>query len=180
MQERLSKLTAPTEGEKTGFVGRLGTDNASIMTEILEKAKEVNSTVGVLRTGLVGLNRSCGIGGFRRGELINFGALTHHYKTGMLNDVIRTVPLYNKPFMWDEKKKPAVLRISFENKLEQDLPIIYRSLSSKKPEKPLTWLRSIPYVLGNTLKSAWKPMAIRSLWSAMTPITLPFMTLSIS
>jgi hypothetical protein len=128
-QDSLSKYTTSTgDGEKTGFVGRLSTEDLGDVEDTFHKAKEVNSTEGVLKTGLVGMNRACGVGGFRRGELINFGALTHHYKTGMLNDVARSVPLHNVPWMWDEKKKPAVVRISFENKLEQDLPIIYRSL----------------------------------------------------
>jgi hypothetical protein len=69
-----------------------------------------------------------GVGGIRRGELVNIGALTHNYKTGKLNDLLREVPLYNTPFMLDPAKKPMVLKLSFENKLEQDLPLIYRSL----------------------------------------------------
>lgn len=129
LQENLAKYNTDPEGtEKAGFVGRLMSNDVSAMATVFETAKEVNSAEGVLKTGFVGLNRMCGIGGLRRGELVNFGALTHNYKTGILNDLARQIPLYNKPFMLDPKKKPLVLRVSFENKLEQDLPIIYRSL----------------------------------------------------
>jgi hypothetical protein len=129
LQSELEKFSASSCGaEKAGFVGRLNTDEESAMAEVFIKAKETNSTEGVMRTGFVGLNRMLGINGFRRGELVNFGALTHNYKTGILNDLARQIPLYNTPWMWDPKKKPMTLRISFENKLEQDLPIIYRSL----------------------------------------------------
>jgi len=129
LQEDIIGYTGETEdGEKPGFVGRLSTSDLSSMEITFDRARENNSPEGVLTTGCVGLNRGCGIGGLRRGEMINFGALSHHFKTGMLNFLARTVPLYNKPFMWDKAKKPLILRVSFENKLDQDLPEIYKAL----------------------------------------------------
>jgi len=129
LQVKLSTLIDQGGGaEKSGFVGRINITQIDQMADIFTKAKESNDTHGILKTGLVGQNRMLGIGGFRRGEMINYGALTHHYKTGILNDLARQIPMYNVPWMWDEKKKPLVLRVSFENKLEQDLPMIYRSL----------------------------------------------------
>jgi hypothetical protein len=139
LQENLAKYNVDPEGsEKAGFVGRLITTDLEAMEKVFETAKEVNSPEGLLRTGFVGLNRMAGGIGLRRGELINVGALTHNYKTGMLNDLARQVPLYNTPFMFDVKKKPLVLRVSFENKLEQDLPIIYKSLIEQETGEKIT------------------------------------------
>lgn len=129
LTESLEKhKNAISVGVHKSLVGKLDMSDPTELITVMESAKESVSTEGVMRTGFVGLNRAVGVGGLMRGVLINIGALTHNYKTGMLNDLFRQIPLYNKPWMWDENKKPAIVRISFENKLEQDLPIIYRSL----------------------------------------------------
>lgn len=130
LQVKLSTLSGGSEadGEKAGFAGRLNTDDVKAMSDVFAKAKEIHSVDGTLRTGLVGQNRAAGGYGFKRGELVNYGGLTGHYKTGILNDLVRQIPLYNKPWLIDKKKIPGVVRVSFENKLEQDLPSIYRAL----------------------------------------------------
>ena len=107
------------------------------LEEFFSKAKELVSGEGVLKSGLVGLNRALGVGGFPRGSYTNFGALTHNYKSGILLDLFRQVPMHNKPFMlYPEKKlKPLILRVSFENRIEQDLPKLYKDLFGQEYKK---------------------------------------------
>lgn len=111
-----------------GFGGAISLDDIDSIEEVLSRAVELNSTNGVLKTGVKGINRMWGGDGHRRGECVNYGALTHNYKTGILMNYMRWLPMYNVPYMMDEEKKPLILRISFENKLEQDIPELYASM----------------------------------------------------
>ncbi|AXH70852.1 helicase [Vibrio phage BONAISHI] len=119
-----------SQAEKNGFAGHVNFDDPESIANTLEAAKKQHTGESVLKTGLQGLNDMWGIGGYMRGGSYNFGALTHNYKTGILLDHCRWLPMYNDPssMMEDENKKPMILRVSFENKPEQDVPIIYRSL----------------------------------------------------
>lgn len=137
LQEDLTKFSGKDpDAEHAGFIGRLSTEDDEGMIEVFDKAKASNSVEGILQTGFQGMNLLLG-GGIRRGEMLNVAALTHHYKSGMLLDLTRQVPIYNKPWMWDTVKKPMVLRVSFENKLDQDLPIIYKSLVEQLTGEPI-------------------------------------------
>lgn len=133
--EKLRNISVTGNEQKVGFGGKLSTDDPASVVEVFEKTKELQSTHGVLKTGLTGLNKALGIGGYRRGEYVNYGALTHNYKSGILLDHCRWFPIHNEPHMLDPIKKPLVLRISFENKLEQDLPLMYRSLWEAEHQK---------------------------------------------
>lgn len=129
--------------EKVGFGGRIDTTDEAQIETYLEKAADLSSDEGVLRTGLQGLNRMWGIGGNRRGESVCFGGLTHHFKSGMLLAYSRWLPIYNKPHMIDKQKKPLILRVTFENKLEQDILILYKSLFEQKYRKKVD-VKNIP------------------------------------
>lgn len=111
--------------ENSEIEGEMLLSDIDSVIGVLERSQELMSTEGILKTGLQGLNDSLGVGGHRRGEFVNYGAITHNYKTGILMDYTRWIPMYNTPYMMDKGKKPLVLRISFENKLEQDIPGIY-------------------------------------------------------
>jgi len=129
LQENIVSFVGEGEGgEKPGFVARLSTGDRESLKDTLVKTSKSYSEAGMIKTGLVGLNRGCGGFGYRRGEFVNFGGLPHQYKTGILNDCVRWACIHNEPYMLDEKKKPLVLRISFENQPDQDLPLIYKSL----------------------------------------------------
>jgi len=129
LQDGITEFTGDVDsGEKPGFGGRLTLSNLDSIIEVLDKSKDNHSSEGVMQTGLVGFNRGCGVGGMRRGELVNVGALSHNYKSFMLNYLARSVALHNKPHMWDKKKKPLILKISFENTLDQDFPVIYKEM----------------------------------------------------
>lgn len=133
---QLDEMGKVSSGEAAGFVGRINFNNPEEIAEVLQSTADSTSPEGVLNTGLQGLNRATGVGGFIRGQLVNFGALTHHYKSGILIDEALYIPMFNDPHMWDETKKPLILRISFENTIEQDIGIMYTKLHQlQKKEK---------------------------------------------
>ena len=137
LMDKLEGLGVSGEGEHIGHVGRVDFTDPESVAEILQKGVENASIEGVLKTGLLALDKSTGIGGLPRGSLINFGGLTHHYKTGILSDLALNIPMFNDPHMWDPKKIPMVLRISFENTPEQDITFFYKKLHELKHGKKI-------------------------------------------
>ena len=90
-------------------------------------------------TGLQGLNRmfhSTG-GKIRRGESILFNALTHNYKSGMLQSMALWMTKLNKTPKVNNKK-PIVLFISLEDETSQNFKWIseklYREVNNKLPD----------------------------------------------
>lgn len=131
----LEGMGTAKSGHAPGFVGKIDFNEPEEIAEILTKTAESTSAEGVIKTGLQGLDRACGVGGILRGALVNFGALTHNYKSGILIDLSLFIPMFNDPWMWDEKKKPMILRISFENTLDQDIGIMYSKLYEMEHQK---------------------------------------------
>lgn len=116
------------DSDHEGLAGQMDFSKLDEVEEFFERSKDIVSEVGVMRTGYQGLNKLLGVGGIQPGFMYCFPALSHNYKTGILLDISRQIPMYNKPNLTDPDKKPLVYRISFENKIEQDLPEIYRSI----------------------------------------------------
>ena len=90
-------------------------------------------------TGLQGLNRmfySTG-GKIRRGESVLFNALTHNYKSGMLQSMALWFAKYNKTPKINNKK-PIILFISLEDESSQNFKWItekhYREVYKKLPD----------------------------------------------
>ncbi|UKZ10882.1 DNA helicase [Vibrio phage C-ZP2022] len=111
-----------------GFGGKVDFSNLQSIRETINNAKENLSYDGILKTGLQGLNKLWGVGGYIRGGSYLYGARTHNYKTGILLDHCEWFCTLNSPRLLDKTKKPMILRVSFENKPEQDIPIMYRSI----------------------------------------------------
>lgn len=126
--KELEDVKSAIRGKVDVLEAGLDFDKIDAVEKFIEDAVRNVSTEGVLKTGLVGLNRAMHFGGFPRGYFINFAALTHNYKTGMLVDLFRMIAMHNKPMLWDETKKPMLLRISFENRIEQDILKMYKDI----------------------------------------------------
>ncbi len=89
------------------LIGQIDFSDEDSIEKALIKSKESISITGTLNTGFHGLNKAAGGYGFRRGDLINFAGLTHHYKSGILLDLSLLLP-QNEPWMWDSTKKPMI------------------------------------------------------------------------
>ncbi len=135
LQKDLDKIGSNKSDPFASVAGRVDFSNLESVVECFDEAKESVSLDGVLRTGLKGLNDMWGIGGYIRGGSYNYGALTHNYKSGMLLDHCRWLPVYNEPRLRDANKKPMILRISFENKPSQDLPVMFKCIWEAEHQK---------------------------------------------
>lgn len=113
-------------------------DKASL-THALNKLKE-EETVGILKTGLQGLNRMLGYRkGFARGEFVLIYGLQHHFKTGLLLTITRGICKYNNPKDHSSNgKKPLILFVSLENYARKNLYWFFKTAwcvcYGKKPD----------------------------------------------
>lgn len=124
LQGELEELGSSKTGEITGHIGSVNFDDPDAIKELLSKSIEGSSDEGLISIGLQGIDRA--FNKVHRGSMVNVNACTHCYKSGMLLDIAMNIPVYNDPWMWDADKKPLILRISFENTLEQDITNMYK------------------------------------------------------
>ena len=95
------------------------------------------SVVGVIKSGLQGLNRALGSrGGIGRGEAVVFPASSHNYKSGILIDWICWCATYNE-FVVKPGKKPLLYFVSVENEVHQNVMIIFEKLYSRTERKKI-------------------------------------------
>lgn len=117
------------------IVGAVSLSNIDQVVHVFGQAKELNDEKGIMKTGWQGLNRMLQ-GGFRRGEEVVIGALQHNFKTGFSLSLFKQIAMYNKPYMLDPKKKPMLLRISFEDPLSLNFPFLYRNIKENETLQP--------------------------------------------
>lgn len=83
---------------------------------------------GIVKTGLVGLNKATGSrGGMARGETWVFAASSHNYKSGMLVSFMLWAIIYNT-FIVQPGKKALVYFVSLENEVNQNLMEVFKTL----------------------------------------------------
>ena len=141
-------LTDLTEAIEVGTKSIASTSNTIVIDRVnfldkksmsiaIKKHTERTCT-GIIKFGLQGLNRMFGKqGGASRGESIVFNALSHHYKSGMLQSIAMWAALYNSP-VTEKGKKPLCLFISIENEAYQNFiwigKKVYRRVVGKDPD----------------------------------------------
>lgn len=163
LQDTMAKLepftTAVTSIKDPAVVNEIDFENQDSVTTVFEEVKNVNSDNGVYRLGWQGVNRLTS-GGIRLGEAIGIEALQHKGKTLVSLDVFMQIALYNTPITTKEdqesKKKPLLMRISFEDSLTSNLALMHAILSenegkhiTKKELETLTAKEMSDYVLKN-------------------------------
>lgn len=97
------------------------------LSSVFHEIKDMADLSGLLLTGWQGLNDMLQ-GGLRPGEQIVLPALQHKYKTGFTLTLFKQIAIYNKPKLRDPKKKPCLVRISFEDSLANNLQFLYNNL----------------------------------------------------
>jgi hypothetical protein len=113
------------------IVGEVKLSDSDHVEEVFRQAKELNDENGIMKTGWQGVNRMLQ-GGLRRGEEVVIGALQHNFKTGFSLSLFKHIALYNTPYMIDKKKKPLLLRITFEDPLSLNFPFLYRNIKENE------------------------------------------------
>lgn len=121
------------ESKHPAIVGSVNLNDLDELEAQMNKAQESLSSEGIMRTGIQAINRMCGTNnGFKRGEFILLPALQHKFKSGMAMTLFKQIPLYNKPYMRDPSKKPLVIRLSYENELNDDIMWVYKSIKENE------------------------------------------------
>lgn len=161
LQDTMAQLepfaTLQTSLKDPAVVNEVDFENQDSVTTVFEDVKSVNDKSGVYRFGYQGLNRILQ-GGLRLGESVGLEALQHKGKTIVSLSLFMQIALHNNPIMSQEdilaKKKPLLLRISFEDSLTSNLTYMYQYLSecegkhvTKKDFETLTAKDMSEYVL---------------------------------
>ena len=111
-------------------------DKESI-NRVYASIKEENEGVGGFITGFQGINKMIG-GKFRLGEQWGLYGLQHNYKTGFSLTIFKQICMYNTPTLKDPKKKPLLLRISFEDSLVLNFQYLYKNMWENETGKVLS------------------------------------------
>ena len=134
VNEFLLTLTTELESLQTNstikdpsVVDEIDIGDIDSVVKVVKRIKDNESGDGMLVTGWQALNRMLQ-GGFRRGEFWMIAALQHKYKTGFTLSLFAQIAMHNKPYMLDIKKKPLLLRISFEDDITNNLQFMYQYL----------------------------------------------------
>lgn len=98
---------------------------------VFKEVKTMDDGTGIMKTGWQCVNRMTR-GGLRRGEEVAIGALQHNFKTGFSLSLFTHVAILNEPYMVDPKKKPLLLRISFEDDITLNMQFIYTYLKENE------------------------------------------------
>lgn len=131
VQAELEPYQSASIAVDPAIVSSVDLNDPESVNNVMNQARELNNEDGIMRLGWQGVNRMLQ-GGVRRGEFGVIGALQHNFKTGFTLSVFKHVAIHNKPYMIDPKKKPLLLRISFEDPLSLNLPFLYRNIYENK------------------------------------------------
>ena len=111
-------------------------DKESI-NRVYASIKEENEGGGGFISGFQGINKMIG-GKFRLGEQWGLYGLQHNYKTGFSLTIFKQICMYNTPVLKDPKKKPLLLRISFEDSLVLNFQYLYKNMWENETGKVLS------------------------------------------
>lgn len=168
IQSTMSELDALEHGDadaKTdpAFVGSVDFQDKSTVIKAFAEMKSVLSTAGVISSPWKAMNGMYGDNeGIRRGETHLWNALPHNYKSGLLMDLFLGGVLFNKPFLFDANKKPAMVLFSTEDDLSIIMKKMYTILRQRETNyevyissKDITEEYATDYVMDIFEKSGW-------------------------
>jgi hypothetical protein len=121
---QLEPLQMTTSGKDNAIIGEVDIGDDRSLTELYNNVKETSTGARIYKTGWQWLNDALQ-GGFRVQTTV-VGALQHKYKTGFTLSVFAQIAMLNKPHTKDPNKKPLLLRISFEDELQDNLQFLYQ------------------------------------------------------
>ena len=151
-------IQLPTLGTQYIDLARAA-ESQSYCDELKAVCAEAGVEISELSTHLQGLNDMCN-GGFRRGEFIMTSALPHMNKTGFGLDVFEGVARFNEPYLFDVKKKPLLLRISFEDDVEMNFNHLFKHMWERENNEIATTADKDPeaiaeYVMKRMTETGW-------------------------
>ena len=132
---QLEPFQISSQAKDPAIVGEIDIGNVNEAAAVFEEIKHMQDGTSLLKSGWQEFDRFLQ-GGLRRGEEVMLGALQHNYKTGFTLSWFAQIARHNKPMMIDPKKKPLLLRISFEDDLTNNMSFLYEYLKKHESEDP--------------------------------------------
>lgn len=127
----LEPYTSSHSVKDPAVMSEIDFDSEDTLIDVINEVKKSIEGTVLLRTGWQALNRMAQ-GGFRRGEFVTIAALQHKYKTGFTLSLFMQLALFNTPVLHDKTKKPLLLRISFEDSLNNNIQFMYQYLRARE------------------------------------------------
>lgn len=131
----LEALELRSTNKNKGVV-EIDVSDTESLGNVLSEIKDIADNSGIIRTGWQDMNEMFQ-GGMRRGEFVCHSALQHNYKTGMNLSLFIHAALFNKPYLFDKKKKPLLVRISFEDDMTNNIAFMYTYLKYAETREPV-------------------------------------------
>lgn len=140
--QSLEPFTMDVVTKDPAIISDVDFNDIDSMNNVFREVKTMDDGTGILKTGWQCYNRMLR-GGVRRGEEIVIPALQHNGKTTVSLMLFKHFALYNEPYMIDPKKKPLLLRISFEDDLTLNMQFLYTNLKENETGVKVTNLEEI-------------------------------------
>lgn len=127
MLAELETFQVSGQDKDPAIIEEIDISDKDSVNRVYASIKEENEGGGGFITGFQGINRMIG-GKFRLGEQWGLYGLQHNYKTGFSLTIFKQICMYNTPVLKDPKKKPLLLRISFEDSLVLNFKYLYKNM----------------------------------------------------
>jgi hypothetical protein len=133
----LEPFQSNTDEKDPAIIDEVDISDKESVKRVYESIKLENDGVGGFITGFQDVNKMIG-GKFRLGEQWGLYGLQHNYKTGFSLTLFKQICQYNTPVLRDVKKKPLLVRISFEDSLILNFQYLYKNLWENETGKVLS------------------------------------------
>lgn len=161
-----------TSKKDAAILGTIDMKEKDTVVAAAQTVQDEDNGIGKLKTHLEDLNDMIN-GGFRRGEFVCTSALPHKNKTGLSLDIFAGVAMNNVPHLFNPKKIPLLLRISFEDDVEMNFDHLYRHFWEQEHgevavKKGKTAGEMADYVMGKMTATGWDVIMIKvdpSMWT---------------
>jgi hypothetical protein len=168
----LESSISKSSKKDAAILGEINMDDKASAVKAATAVTNEQSGIGKLKYHLQDLNDMLN-GGQRRGEFVLASALPHNNKTGFSLDVFAGIAVYNVPFLFDEKKKPMLLRISFEDDVEMNFNHLYKHFWEQEHKEVAVMVGKTAdeiaqYVMDKMTVNGWHVRMIKvdpSLWT---------------
>lgn len=172
---KLEPHTVNSEVKDPAINGSLNLEDLEESAAVIDRIRQQEDGTSLLKVGWQGINRMLD-GGFRPGEQWVIGAQEHNWKTGFSLSLFAQIGMYNPAMCLRDKtgkRKPLLLRFSFEDALEANMQFLYKYLFENETGQILHNIDKTPeevakYVYEKLTANGWHVMLLDvnpSMWT---------------
>lgn len=160
---KLEPHTVNAEVKDPAINGSLNLADLVESAAVIDRIRQQEDGTSILKFGWQGVNRALD-GGVRPGEQWVIGAQEHNWKTGFSLSLFAQVAMYNPALVLrDKRRKPLLVRFSFEDALEANMQFLYKYLYENETGEILHNIDKSPeevakYVYEKLTATGWNVM----------------------